>query len=195
MDARDAQYQEIYPMRGKIMNAFRAQPAKFFASPEIIGILAMLGFNPKAADPCGSLRVGKLVLMSDADDDGCHINALELSTIKRYLPDLVDRGMVYVVDLPEYLYEVKKGEKYIVAGSKQEMLENMKKAGLEGKPFKHYKGLCEMPAYLLKYFGMNPSTRRLRKVVKSSSVNGDAGIVEIMAGDSNVRKHLLGIEN
>ena len=192
IDARDSRTQEIYPLRGKIMNAFRAKPDKFLASPEILGILAMLGYNPKAADPCASLRVGKVILMSDADDDGCHINALELSTIKKYLPDIIARGMLYIVDLPEYVYEIGP-DKYISASSKQEMLANMKAAGLEKKAFTHLKGLGEMPAYMLKYFGMDPRTRRLRRIVPSARTDGDAGIVEIMAGESGIRKQLLGI--
>lgn len=67
---RNAHFQEVFPLKGKIMNAHRATSAKFFQNEEVLNILAMIGFDPKAADPYSNLRVSKLVFMTDADADG-----------------------------------------------------------------------------------------------------------------------------
>lgn len=68
---RNAHFQEVFPLKGKIMNAHRATSAKFFQNEEVLNILAMIGFDPKAVDPYSNLRVSKLVFMTDGDEDGC----------------------------------------------------------------------------------------------------------------------------
>lgn len=374
---RDAFYQEALPIRGKIMNAHRATPAKFFSSDEVIDLLAMIGFDPKSPDPLGKLRVNKLIFLTDADSDGdlaystkikmvdgttksigqlakqwakdpekeiwvwghnkhgeliptrayapmetcresvhleltfddgtkvkctkrhswpvnnlelsrakkrvkgilytsadrlqigdsipstyfsrkehnhyigyehytklkdikaaahttnhvitkirevhtkeeipyycmsvpetgnyllqdssgngiltgnCHISVLLLSMIHKYLPDLIDRGMVYVADIPEYMAEVK--GKPVYGDSKTELQEKLQKLGAPKATIHHFKGLGEMESPMLKAMALDPQTRRLRKVTRSTVDNADSQFVATVSGDASTRRTLLGI--
>lgn len=188
---RDAFYQEALPIRGKIMNAHRATPAKFFSSDEVIDLLAMIGFDPKSPDPLGKLRVNKLIFLTDADSDGFHIAVLLLSMIHKYLPDLIDRGMVYVADIPEYMAEVK--GKPVYGDSKIELQEKLQKLGAPKATIHHFKGLGEMESPMLKAMALDPQTRRLRRVTRSTVDNADSQFVATVSGDASTRRTLLGI--
>lgn len=361
---RDDYYQEALPIRGKITNAHRAKPAAFFASEEVISLLAMIGFDPKSPDPISKIRVSKIIFLTDADADGdlaystkikmvdgttksigqlakqwdkdpekeiwvwghnkhgeliptrayapmetcresvhleltfddgtkvkctkrhswpvnnlelrrakkrvkgilytsadrlqigdsipstyfsrklkdikaaahttnhvitkirevhtkeeipyycmsvpetgnyliedkngngiltgnCHISVLLLAMIHRYLPDLLDRGMVYVADIPEYMAEVK--GKPIYADSKQEMHAKLEKLGAKNATVKHYKGLGEMESVTLRALALDPETRRLIRVTRSNAPDADAAFVATVSGDASTRRTLLGI--
>lgn len=366
---RNEYYQEALPIRGKITNAHRAKPAKFFASEEVIDILAMIGFDPKNPDPLAKLRVGKIIFLTDADADGdldyntpikmvdgskktigqlakqwkadptqkiwvwghnskgeliparayapmetcressyleitfddgtkvkctkrhswpvtgldkartkktvkgtaytsadklkhgdpipstyflatshniaaptvqkaalstnhvitkireiktekevpyycmsvpdtgnyliedkngngiltgnCHISVLLLSMIHKYLPELIDRGMVYVTDIPEYMAEVK--GKPVYADSKDEMSAQLKELGASKAVVHHFKGLGEMEFPIFRALAIDPETRRLIKITRSSADNADTKFVQTVSGDAGSRRTLLGI--
>lgn len=188
---RNAHFQEVFPLKGKIMNAHRATSAKFFQNEEVLNILAMIGFDPKAADPYSNLRVSKLVFMTDADADGFHISVLLLSMVHKYFPELIERGIIYVVEVPEFMAVVK--SKPIYADSKDEMKKKLEDLKSPKANVFHFKGLGEMESDVLGAVGMNPATRMIRQITPTDSPSYNADFVSIVSGDAGSRRTLLGI--
>ena len=352
---RNAHFQEVFPLKGKIMNAHRATSAKFFQNEEVLNILAMIGFDPKAADPYSNLRVSKLVFMTDADADGpvvgstrvllcdgsnptikeladtgrdefyvwasdtegmlvkalarlpmqvktitelyritfdngsvvecdaahvwylyksldigyhrpmftrahhlevgdriprgvinlgqspevaniekgwlevysievliveptpvyclsvpgyknfliedkhgngiltgnCHISVLLLSMVHKYFPELIERGIIYVAEVPEFMAMVK--NKPVYADSKDEMKKKLEDLNSPKANVFHFKGLGEMESDVLGAVGMNPATRMIRQITPTDSPTYNADFVSIVSGDAGSRRTLLGI--
>jgi DNA gyrase subunit B len=111
--------------------------------------------------------------------------------IHKYLPDLIDRGMVYVADIPEYMAEVK--GKPVYGDSKIELQEKLQKLGAPKATIHHFKGLGEMESPMLKAMALDPQTRRLRRVTRSTVDNADSQFVATVSGDASTRRTLLGI--
>lgn len=173
------------------MNAHRATSAKFFLNEEVLNILAMIGFDPKAADPYSNLRVSKLVFMTDADADGFHISVLLLSMVHKYFPELIERGIIYVVEVPEFMAVVK--NKPIYADSKDEMKQKLEELKTPKANVFHFKGLGEMESDVLGAVGMNPSTRMIRQITPTDSPTYNEDFISIVSGDASSRRTLLGI--
>jgi DNA gyrase/topoisomerase IV subunit B len=87
--ARDKTYQEMLPLKGKILNVYKTAAEKVLASEEILNILKSIGYDPSKPDPMRSLRVGKIILLGDADADGGHINTLNMCLLARYIPQVI----------------------------------------------------------------------------------------------------------
>jgi hypothetical protein len=145
---------------------------------------------------CMSVPQTGSFMVSDKSGNGiltgnCHISVLLLSMIHKYLPELLDRGMVYVADIPEYMAEVK--GKPVYADSKDELQAKLQKLGAPKATINHFKGLGEMESPTLKAMALDPQTRRLRRVTRSTAENADAQFVATVSGDSSTRRTLLGI--
>jgi DNA gyrase/topoisomerase IV subunit B len=188
---RNAHFQEVFPLKGKIMNAHRATSAKFFQNEEVLNILAMIGFDPKAADPYSNLRVSKLVFMTDADADGSHISVLLLSMVHKYFPELIERGIIYVAEVPEFMAMVK--GKPVYADSKDDMKKKLEDLKSPKANVFHFKGLGEMESDVLGAVGMNPATRMLRQITPTDSPTYNEDFISIVSGDAGSRRTLLGI--
>lgn len=190
--ARDKSYQEILPLKGKIKNAMKDKKGEALESEEVLNILAMIGFDPKSDDPLAKLRVGKIIFMSDPDPDGFHINALLVTLIQKYLPELFDRGMVYVANISEYYALDPKTKKLYSAASSEALAALLTKEGIR-LPIKHIKGYGEVSADVLRYLAFDPATRSLSRVITSDNPDADAQFERLMAAGSEARKQLLGI--
>jgi DNA gyrase subunit B len=190
--ARDKSYQEILPLKGKIKNAMKDKKGEALESEEVLNILAMIGFDPKSDDPLAKLRVGKIIFMSDPDPDGFHINALLVTLIQKYLPELFDRGMVYVANISEYYALDPKTKKLYSAASSEALAALLTKEGIR-LPIKHIKGYGEVSADVLRYLAFDPATRSLSRVITSDNQDADAQFERLMAAGSEARKQLLGI--
>jgi DNA gyrase subunit B len=107
LDARNVQYQEILPLKGKILNVHKAKDEKIAANKEVEMILQSIGFNPALKDPYAKLRVDKVFLLSDADPDGKHINLLLSGFLYKALRPLIAAGKVFSVNLPLFTAPLK----------------------------------------------------------------------------------------
>lgn len=186
--ARDPSYQEILPLRGKIVNALRNAPAKTMASEEIQNLIAVLGFSPQDADPYKTLRVGRVISLVDPDPDGGHIESLIFTFIYKFLPGLYKRGMVYAVVTPEYVAFDKDGNVVARAASK----DKIHALAPKGSNIKHIKGWGEMDVDPLTTLAMNPKTRRLVRIMPVQGSEGKEFKL-LMGDDVSYRKAFLGV--
>lgn len=185
--ARFEHFQEFLPMKGKPKNlvgvkANRAQEA----SMEVLNILAMLGVDPKSEDPISNLRVGKLIVMADADPDGSHIQTLIFGILYKYVPEMFDRGMIYVTRVPEY-YSIVGNQIY--SGDSLEQVQDLLKQHKARGTVNHVKGYGEIDSKLLRLFACDPATRCLYQVRAKSFDRFEL----LMGNDTAPRKQLLGL--
>ena len=186
--ARDYHFQEVLPLKGKIMNAGKAKGDSVLESEEVIYILAALGYDPKASDPLSKLRTGKFICLADADADGQHINSLLLTLLWKYIPGLFTRGMVFIADSPEYCAIAGK-EKTLYTGN---TLDEVKAKVPKGTDILHLKGWGEASVDLLKKVAFDPKSRTLIKIGVIDKA-GNAEFVKLMGEDTQYRKTLMGI--
>jgi len=191
-EARDSRYQEILPLKGKIMNAFRESPEKVLLSAEIVYILAMIGFDAKNLEnPIGNLRTHFICVLSDPDPDGGHINNLELALFYKYMPGLFKAGYIHLVDVPEY-YSIYKGE-YVFGPSANDLRTTLEGLGAPANlHIQHIKGWGEVPSELIEYAVFNPATRRLKQVT-TEMAEKNTYFTLLMSDDVSTRKELLGV--
>ncbi len=188
---RDRRFQAILPLRGKILNVFKARLDKVFSNEAIGTIITALGTGLKEmaenADTqeslnLDSLRYGKTIIMTDADVDGAHIRTLLLTFFYRYMRDLIENGHVYIAQPP--LYRVKKGKDEIYAYSEKELQRVLKRVGgKDGAHIQRFKGLGEMNADQLWATTMDPERRVMLKVTIENAADADE-IFDILMGDA-----------
>ena len=187
--SRDAEYQGIMPVRGKILNCLKADYAKIFKSDIITDLLKVLGCGVEVKDKhvkdlsafdLDNLRWNKVVICTDADVDGFQIRTLILTMLYRLTPTLIQQGYVYIAESP--LYEITCKEKTWFAYSDKE--KNDIVASLEGKKYdiQRSKGLGENEPDMMWLTTMNPETRRLIKVMPED-VERTAQIFDLLLGD------------
>ena len=187
--SRDAEFQGIMPVRGKILNCLKADYAKIFKSEIITDLLKVLGCGVEVHDKHAkdmaafdlmNLRWNKVVICTDADVDGFQIRTLILTMLYRLTPTLIQQGYVYIAESP--LYEITCKEKTWFAYSDKE--KNDIVASLEGKKYdiQRSKGLGENEPDMMWLTTMNPETRRLIKVMPED-VERTAQIFDLLLGD------------
>ena len=185
--SRDAEYQGIMPVRGKILNCLKADYGKIFKSEIITDLLKVLGCGVEVKDrhakdmaafDLSALRWNKVVICTDADVDGFQIRTLILTMLYRLTPTLIQEGYVYIAESP--LYEITCKEKTWFAYSEK----NDIVASLEGKKceVQRSKGLGENEPDMMWLTTMNPETRRLIKVMPED-VERTAYIFDLLLGD------------
>ena len=187
--SRDAEYQGIMPVRGKILNCLKADYAKIFKSEIITDLLKVLGCGVEVKDKhvkdlaafdLENLRWNKVIICTDADVDGFQIRTLILTMLYRLTPTLIQKGYVYIAESP--LYEITCKEKTWFAYSDKEKMDIV--AGLEGKKYdiQRSKGLGENEPDMMWLTTMNPATRRLIKVMPED-VERTAYFFDLLLGD------------
>ena len=188
--ARHPGFQEILPLKGKISNAMKKSEEQVLLDQEVIYTLSMIGFNPHKADPLEKIRVGKIIFLADPDPDGHHINSLLLALKFRYMPGLIDRGLVYVADTPEFFAETKNG--FVFGNSVQDMGKKLKAAGYPNARINHVKGYGEFEVGPLRELVFAPETRRLIQL--QPLTEKDKKVFNAIMGESvEGRKLLLGV--
>ena len=180
---RDRKYQAILPLRGKVVNTEKAAMADILKNEEIATIINTIGAGVGADFSEKDSNYNKVIIMTDADTDGAHIQILLLTFFYRYMRDLITAGKVYIALPPLYKVSKKSGKKEdIVYAWEEDELEEAKKKIGRGYNVQRYKGLGEMNASQLWETTMNPETRTLIQV----SIE-DAAIVErrvsVLMGD------------
>jgi len=188
--SRDAEYQGIMPVRGKILNCLKADYARIFKSDIIMDLIRVLGCGVEvqnkhvknmSAFDIGNLRWNKVVICTDGDVDGFQIRTLILTMLYRLTPTLIREGYVYIAETP--LFEINCGEKTWFAYSDKEKNDIVKE--LEGKKYKidRSKGLGENDPDMMWLTTMNPETRRLIRVMPED-VERTAQVFDLLLGDN-----------
>lgn len=177
--ARNKETQAILPLRGKVLNSWEVEAGRLFANNEIHDIAVALGIDPHGPNDnpdLSNLRYGKVVIMSDADVDGAHIQTLLLTLFYRHFPALIANGHVYMAQPPLYRVDVpaqgkKKPAKRLYAldeGELQGIKDRAEQDGikLEALEVGRFKGLGEMNPEQLRETAMDPATRRVLPVLE-----------------------------
>ena len=161
--ARDRATQAILPLRGKILNVEKARLDKILVNAEIKAMITAFGCGIGDDFDISKLRYHKIVIMTDADVDGAHIDTLMLTFLYRFMPELIRQGYVYLAQPP--LYKVEKNKKSYYVYSDEELNAKLEEIGRDGSiNFQRYKGLGEMDAEQLWDTTMDPAKRILLKV-------------------------------
>ncbi len=191
---RDRAFQAILPLRGKILNVEKATDHKMYDSEEIRNIFNALGVrvgteeDSKALNLSG-LRYGKVIIMTDADVDGSHIATLIMTFFFRRMPDIIQKGHLYIATPPLYL--VKKGQKQQYCWSEEQRLATVEEFGSKGVHVQRYKGLGEMDAEQLWETTMNPAGRTLRQVTIENAAEADRIFSMLMGDDVPPRREFI----
>ena len=163
-DARDRATQAILPLRGKILNVEKSRLDKILENKEIQSMITAFGTGIHEDFDINKLRYKKIIIMTDADIDGAHIDTLMLTFIYRFMPELIRKGHVYLAQPP--LYKVEKGNKIWYAYNDKELDNIMSEIGRDSNnKIQRYKGLGEMDAEQLWETTMDPERRVLLKVM------------------------------
>ena len=189
---RSRKTQAILPLRGKIINVEKARLDKIFANNEISAIITALGAGIGEELNIEKLRYHKIILMTDADVDGAHINCLLLTFFYRYMRPLVENGYLYIAMPP--LYKVTKNKKIHYVYNEDELTKLFEEIGKEGYTLQRYKGLGEMNPEQLWDTTMDPETRLLQQVTISDAAQADEMFSVLMGEEVLPRRNFI-LEN
>jgi DNA gyrase subunit B len=178
---RNSRFQAILPLRGKVLNVEKSRPDKVYSNQSLIPIIQALGCGIGNDFDMSKLRYGKVVIMSDADVDGAHIQILLLTFFFRHMRKLVEEGHVYLAQPP--LYKVYRGKASRYAFSDEEKDIYVEELGGRGVTVERYKGLGEMDPPQLWDTTMNPETRTLLRVTVEDAMACDE-IFSILMGEN-----------
>lgn len=187
--ARDAEFQAVIPVRGKILNCLKAEYNKIFKSEIITDLIKVLGcgveVNTKANKDLSTFNIdnfrwSKIVICTDADVDGFQIRTLILTMLYRLTPTLIEKGYVYIAESP--LFEINTKEKTYFAYTEQEKQHILKMIGNRKYTIQRSKGLGENEPDMMSLTTMNPDTRRLIKVTVDD-ITESAEVFEMLLGD------------
>lgn len=175
---RNAEFQAIIPVRGKTLNCLKSSYEKIFKNDIIIDLLRVIGCGVEISEKkvkgnmspfdLSALRWSKIIICTDADEDGFQIRTLLLTLFYRLLPTLIDEGKVYIAETP--LYEITCKDNIYFAYDENEKAEILEKIGNKKYTIQRSKGLGENEPEMMWQTTMNPETRRLIRVSKADAV-------------------------
>ncbi len=186
--ARVRQFQSILPLRGKPLNVEKKKLAQILENEEIRTMISAIGAGIDPDFKIDKINYHKVIILSDADQDGMHIRCILLTFFFRYMRPLVNGGHVYIGMPP--LYKVYKGDKVEYAYDDKELNEKIEKIG-KGYQLQRYKGLGEMSAEQLWETTMNPATRNLIQVTVEDAAKAEKMITTLMGDKVEGRKEFL----
>lgn len=176
---RDRHFQAILPLRGKPLNIEKKKLEVVLENNEIRSIITALGTGIRDDFDIGQLNYNKVVILSDADQDGAHIRAILLTFFYRYMKDLITEGHVYIGTPP--LYKITKGDKFEYIYDDNELAKTIPLYG-KGYSLQRYKGLGEMNPEQLWETTMDPAKRHLIQVTVEDAVYA-SDIISVLMGD------------
>lgn len=194
---RDRMFQAILPLRGKILNVEKAMPHKVLESDEIKNIYTALGVSIGTEEDSKELNIVKLryhkiILMTDADVDGSHIDTLILTFFFRYMRPLIENGYVYIATPPLYLCKKGKIEEYCYSERQRQEFINKYGDGNESAiSTQRYKGLGEMNAEQLWTTTMDPTKRTLKQVTIENAADADIVFTMLMGEEVAPRREFI----
>ena len=188
--ARDAEFQAIIPIRGKTLNCMKSSYEKIFASDIIIDLLRVIGcgVEVKSKKPgdvgtfnYSALKWNKIIICTDADDDGFQIRTLLLTMFYRLLPTLIENGKIFIAESP--LFEITSGKETYFAYNEKEKADIIAKLGTQKYTLQRSKGLGENEPEMMSRTTMNPATRRLIAVSPADAAE-TARMFDVLLGDA-----------
>ena len=195
---RNRRFQAILPLRGKILNVEKAMWHKAFESKEVDNIIETLGIrfgvngeDSKTAN-IDKLRYHKIIIMTDADVDGAHIDTLIMTLFFRYFPQVIEQGYLYIATPPLYLCTKGKIKEYCWNDQQRQAFIDKYGSGSEGAVHtQRYKGLGEMNADQLWETTMNPENRMLKQVTIDNAAEADHVFSMLMGDDVEARRKFI----
>jgi len=186
---RDRKFQAVLPLRGKVINTEKAKLADIFKNEEINTIIHAIGGGVGADFDIEDINYDKVIIMTDADTDGAHIQVLLLTFFYRYMKPLIEHGKVFIALPPLYKVSKGSGKKEIIeyAWSDEEMDDVLKKVG-RGYTIQRYKGLGEMNADQLWETTMNPESRTLVRVKIDDAARVERRVTTLMGDKVEPRR-------
>ncbi len=188
--AREAEFQAIIPVRGKILNCLKADYDKIFKNEIITDIIKVLGCGVEVKSKSNkelssfsldTFKWNKVIICTDADVDGFQIRTLILTMLYRLTPTLIDEGYVYIAESP--LFEINTKKKTYFAYTEKEKTDILKKIGNEKYTLQRSKGLGENEPEMMSLTTMNPDTRRLIKI-DADEVERTVQMFDLLLGDN-----------
>ncbi|MGH8824103.1 MAG: DNA gyrase/topoisomerase IV subunit B [Jiangellaceae bacterium] len=197
--ARDAEYQALLPIRGKILNVQKASVGDMLKNAECAAIIQVVGAGSGRSFALDQARYGKIVVMTDADVDGAHIRTLLITLFFRYMRPLVEAGRLFAAMPPLHRIELsnpRKGQdRYLYTytdAELQRMLSDLDRRQVRYKhPPQRYKGLGEMDPDQLAETTMDPRSRRLRRITATDAEAADSVFDLLMGNDVAPRKDFI----
>jgi DNA gyrase subunit B len=186
---RDRKFQAILPLRGKILNTERARLDKILEFEEIKALVIALGTGIGDTVNYDKVRYHRIIIMTDADVDGEHIRTLLLTFFFRYLPEVINKGYMYIAQPP--LYKVQKGKEINYAYSDEEKESILKGVRTDSVLIQRYKGLGEMNPDQLWETTMNPENRVLKQVTNEDAAGADEVFTMLMGDEVPPRKRFI----
>lgn len=187
--ARDAEFQAVIPVRGKILNCLKASADKIFKSEIITNLIKVLGCGVEVKSKANknlsnfnidNLRWNKVIICTDADVDGFQIRTLILTMIQELCPTLIEKGFVYIAESP--LYEINTKDKTYFAYTEPEKTKILGMIGEKKYTIQRSKGLGENDPDMMSLTTMNPATRRLIRV-KPADAEETRRMFDVLLGD------------
>jgi DNA gyrase subunit B len=196
--ARSRETQAILPLRGKILNVEKASLEKLLKNEQISNIIVAIGTGMGEDLNMGSLRYGKIIVMTDADVDGAHITTLLLTLIYRYMTPLITEGRVFIAQAPLYKIEMNRQKFYFYTDGELEAF--LREHSDRKLNYSRFKGLGEMNPEQLWETTMNPADRKLVQITMEDAGEADRVFTILMGSEveerrSFIQRHALSISN
>ncbi len=203
---RDRKFQAILPLKGKILNTERARLDKIIEHEEVKNLIIALGMGIGETVRFDKLRYHRIIIMTDADVDGEHIETLILTFFFRHLPDVIKEGFLYIAQPPLYKIQIGKNISYAYSDDEKDAIISGKRLRANGsaqtdgetvvsKPsavsIQRYKGLGEMNPQQLWETTMNPANRLLKQITNDDAEEADAAFTMLMGDEVPPRKHFI----
>ena len=197
---RDRHFQAILPLRGKILNVEKVQWHRVFEAESVMNIIQSIGvrFGVDGEDSkeanIDKLRYDKIIIMTDADVDGSHIDTLIMTLFYRFMPRVIQEGHLYIATPPLYKCTYKKVSEYCYTEQQRQMFIDKYVAGDENSSALHtqrYKGLGEMNPEQLWETTMNPENRLLKQVTIENAAEADEIFSMLMGDDVEPRREFI----
>ncbi|MBN1647072.1 MAG: DNA topoisomerase (ATP-hydrolyzing) subunit B [Spirochaetales bacterium] len=188
---RDRQFQAILPLWGKMLNVEKTRVDKVVTNDKLQPIITSLGARVGSEFDISRLRYHKVIIMADADVDGSHIRTLLLTFFFRYMPELIEKGHVYIAMPPLYKIVNKKTILYAYDDKEKERIVNEIEVDEEKLTIQRYKGLGEMNPDQLWDTTMNPETRNIINVTLEDAVGADEIFTTLMGENVEPRRKFI----
>jgi len=188
---RDRKFQAILPLKGKILNTERARLDKIIEHEEVKNLIIALGMGIGETIKFEKLRYHRIIIMTDADVDGQHIETLILTFFYRHMPEIIKQGYLYIAQPPLFKITVGKNSQYAYSETERETVTKAMVSGGKNAGIQRYKGLGEMNPEQLWETTMNPTNRILKQVRIDDAEEADAVFTMLMGDQVPPRKHFI----
>ena len=191
---RDRKFQAILPLRGKVLNTEKAKMADILKNEEINTMIYTIGAGVGADFNLDDINYDKIIIMTDADVDGSHIDTLIMTLFYRYMPKVIEQGHLYIATPPLYKCTYKKVSEYCYTEQQRQAFIDKYANGVEDAKAIHtqrYKGLGEMNPEQLWETTMDPKTRLLKQVTIENAADADEIFSMLMGDDVEPRREFI----